>query len=161
MKRLARPVVNGVRRRNLRHFVAAETEDESPMHDNRPSSPRSSHAGCPVRHDNHVQEKPRVPIQNQPVKDFTDIPGPKGLPIIGSALDFMVSTRHKILERNRAQYGPIFRESVGPMQSVNLCDPQDVREMYRKEGAFPHRLEVPPWKLYRELKGLPFGIVMG
>ncbi|XP_064639769.1 sterol 26-hydroxylase, mitochondrial-like [Lineus longissimus] len=163
MKRLARPVLNDFRRRSLRHSSKATAEEETdvtecPMHDNRASSHA---AGCPVRHDNHDPENTRVPSHNQPIKDFTDIPGPKGLPILGSALDFMVSTRHKILERNRAQYGPIFREKVGPMQSVNLCDPQDVREMYRKEGSFPHRLEVPPWKLYRELKGLPFGIVMG
>ncbi|XP_074644453.1 1,25-dihydroxyvitamin D(3) 24-hydroxylase, mitochondrial-like [Tubulanus polymorphus] len=98
--------------------------------------------------------------KNDVSKVLTDIPGPRGLPVFGSALEFLVPTRHRILERRSKEYGPIFRERVGPMQSVNLCDPTDVEHALRNEGKHPHRLEVPPWKEYRQMKGLPFGLVI-
>ena len=89
------------------------------------------------------------------MKAFTDIPKVRGLPIIGTALDY---TRNQFkgkpfimpLERQKL-YGNIYRERPmpnGPEFLVTL-DPSDVEKVFRVDGKEPHR---PTFSVFDEAR---------
>ncbi|XP_066267336.1 probable cytochrome P450 49a1 [Branchiostoma lanceolatum] len=98
-------------------------------------------------------------------RPFDEIPGPKGLPLIGTALEytplgrFPVKTnlRDSFRERTRT-YGIIYREKLGPMDLVVISDPKEIEKVFRNEGRYPERLPLMSMKIYRELKKLPAGV---
>ncbi|XP_066267300.1 probable cytochrome P450 CYP44 [Branchiostoma lanceolatum] len=99
-------------------------------------------------------------------RPFDEIPGPKGLPLIGTAWDytpfgrFPVKTnmRDSFRERTRT-YGSIYREKLGPLDLVVISDPKEIGKVFRNEGRYPERLPLMSIKTYRELKKLPVGLV--
>ncbi|XP_035690058.1 probable cytochrome P450 49a1 [Branchiostoma floridae] len=100
-------------------------------------------------------------------RPFEEIPGPKGLPLIGTALDytpfgrFPIKTNLRDSYRERTKtYGSIYREKIGPRELVVISDPKDIQKVYRNEGRYPERPQVDSIKTYREMKKLPAGIVV-
>jgi len=55
-------------------------------------------------------------------RSISDLPGPKGLPVIGSALQVRPQTMHQTAEKWCAEYGPMYRFSVGPREIVVIGD---------------------------------------
>ncbi len=78
-------------------------------------------------------------------KPFKDIPGPKGLPLIGTALDYRNDkhTMSKVIKKRIDKYGPIYREAIFPglPEQVIVHDPKDVETVFRAGGEWPQRPE--------------------
>jgi len=55
-------------------------------------------------------------------RSISDLPGPKGLPAIGSALQVRPQTMHQTAEKWCEEYGPMYRFRVGPRQIVVIGD---------------------------------------
>ena len=78
-------------------------------------------------------------------KQFQDIPGPKGYPLIGTALDYRNDkyTMSNVMKKRFDKYGPIYREAIFPglPEQVVVCAPQDVETVFRVDGEWPKRPE--------------------
>ncbi|XP_061192018.1 cytochrome P450 10-like [Saccostrea echinata] len=104
-------------------------------------------------------------IQTSSVKSFDNIPGPKGLPVVGTLFDYMKKDGfrfNKMFEayRQRAlQFGPIFKENIANISTVVISDPVEYNKVIRVDGKFPERHLMEPWHHYRELKKLGQGLV--
>ena len=81
------------------------------------------------------------------VQSFDEIPGPKGLPVIGNVWrylpvigEFQLEKLDDIGRTLHQRYGPIVREHVfGHLNIVHLFDPLDMEVMFRNEGRYPER----------------------
>lgn len=58
-----------------------------------------------------------------PKRKLEDLPGPKGLPLIGNLHQIDLSRFHLILEGWAAQYGSLFRIRIGSRRSIVVSDP--------------------------------------
>lgn len=66
-----------------------------------------------------------------------DLPGPRGLPVLGNTLQIRVSRMHAILERWAAEYGPLYRFRLGPSRVVGVADPGVSEQILRaRPGSF-------------------------
>ncbi|KAL8570631.1 hypothetical protein ACOMHN_039068 [Nucella lapillus] len=107
------------------------------------------------------QETSEVPA----VQPFEAVPGPKGLPLVGTLFDYFKKdglSFSKMFEAYRArslQYGPVYKEQIGPVQMVVISDPHQYSKVIRAESKYPHRREMEPMAYYREQKGLDLGLV--
>jgi len=99
-------------------------------------------------------QKEQLQEEEVNAKSFTDIPGPKGLPIIGNLLELpkMIKDKnqHELLLENFQKYGPIWRQKMGNMVIVNTCDLVAVEKLHRLEGKYPRRIILEPWKHWRK-----------
>nr|XP_034307414.1 probable cytochrome P450 CYP44 [Crassostrea gigas] len=118
-----------------------------------------------VTTDQNHETKPNSSIQN--VKPFKDIPEPKGLPYLGTLLQyrkgpFQRFTVDKYQDAHMSrykEYGPIVKETFAGVTFVRIYDPDDVRTVFLNEDKQPN---VSPLlvttKLYRQQRGLSPGI---
>lgn len=58
------------------------------------------------------------------------------------------------------KFGKIFRMKMGSFESVNIGAPCLLEALYRKEGNYPQRLEIKPWKAYRDLRDEAYGLLI-
>ena len=100
------------------------------------------------------------------VKPYSAIPMKKGLPFLGRGLDYMGQDvrgkAYKVFFSRVNELGPIFRErfmSTLPEMLV-VCDPNDVEIVFRADGVWPIRPNIPIWEEFRKLQKIPLGIVM-
>ena len=104
--------------------------------------------------------------EQQDVKPFSAIPGPKGWPVIGNMFEAMrggamSGQLHKYFAKQHKKYGPIFKEHVGPgYKAVQIMDPADVEQIFRHEGKYPRRTAFTPFLLYRKESGKPLGLLI-
>ncbi|KAJ8960832.1 hypothetical protein NQ318_020128 [Aromia moschata] len=86
--------------------------------------------------------------------DFRDIPTPKRLPVVGTALSLLAaggaSKLHEYVDKRHRQLGPIFRDNVGPVTAVFLSDPEVMRSVFAQEGKYPLHIKPEPWLVYNE-----------
>ena len=87
-------------------------------------------------------------VQETSAKSFDEMPGPKGLPLIGTFLDYTkdlgggvrgYQRMHEMQQQRAQQYGPIFREKIFDRQTVTISNPNDVEYLFRNEGKWPRR----------------------
>ncbi|XP_022312941.2 cytochrome P450 10-like [Crassostrea virginica] len=103
--------------------------------------------------------------QTSSVKPFDSIPGPKGLPVIGTLFDYMKKDGfrfNKLFEayRQRAQvFGPIFKENIANISTVVITDPTEYNKVVRADGKYPKRHQMEPWYHYREQRNRGQGLV--
>ena len=87
-------------------------------------------------------------------KPFSEVPGPKGWPVIGNLLTLpkmiRAKNQHEVLLENFEKYGPIWKEKMGAMEIVNLSDVAAVEKLHRLEGKYPRRITLEPWRHWRE-----------
>ena len=57
------------------------------------------------------------------------------------------------------EYGPVYKEQLGPVQMVVISDPAEYSKVIRSEGKYPNRREMEPMAFYRKQKGLDLGLV--
>lgn len=103
----------------------------------------------------------------QNVKPLKDIPGPKGLPYLGTILQyrkgpfqrFTVDRYQDALISRYKEYGPIVKETIAGVTFVRIYDPDDVRTVFLNEDKQPHVAPLlDTTKQYREQRDLSPGI---
>ncbi|XP_062593652.1 probable cytochrome P450 CYP44 [Saccostrea cucullata] len=104
---------------------------------------------------------------SQKIKPFKDIPGPKGLPFLGTILHyrngpfrkFTVDRYQDALISRYKEYGPIVKENIAGVTSVRVFDPDDVRTVFLNEDKQPHVAPLlDTTKQYREQRDLSPGL---
>ncbi|RDD43577.1 Epithelial cell-transforming sequence 2 oncogene-like [Trichoplax sp. H2] len=85
----------------------------------------------------NLDHKPNGNNESVEVKPFSEIPGPKGLPLIGSLLTvlkndgYYIKKTHLYMIMNAKKYGRIHKDKMGNFEYVLVYKPEDV-EMYRQ-----------------------------
>jgi cytochrome P450 len=101
----------------------------------------------------------------QSSKPFSEIPGPKGLPLIGNVVglvNFLWNREdwHTQAKKQFAKYGPIFKQKTISLELVHLAAVDAVETVHRLDGKYPRRFIVNCWKNWRAERGLAFGILI-
>nr|XP_033818674.1 1,25-dihydroxyvitamin D(3) 24-hydroxylase, mitochondrial [Geotrypetes seraphini] len=95
---------------------------------------------------------------------LSSIPGPTNWPVLGSLLDILrkggLKRQHKTLADYHRQFGKIFRMKLGSFDSVHIGSPCLLEALYRKESTYPQRLEIKPWKAYRDFRDEAYGLLI-
>ena len=95
---------------------------------------------------------------------FSNIPGPKGIPYLGSWLDYKlnpekINRRDIVIKEFQSRYGNIVKETIAGKEIVHIFHPDYIRKVYEEEGKYP---TIPPLldtvKLYRKDKDLAPGL---
>lgn len=98
-------------------------------------------------------------------RPFSEVPGPRGLPIIGTLLDYMkkdglsFSKMFEAYRQRSLQYGPIFQEQITTVKTVVISDPDEYSKIIRAEGRMPIRREMEPMAYHRVKNNLHLGLV--
>lgn len=76
----------------------------------------------------------------RPRRRIADLPGPRGLPLVGNGLDLEVPRLHLVLEEWARTYGPVYAMRAGPRTFVAVSDPELIEsalrarpEVYRRD----------------------------
>jgi cytochrome P450/nitrite reductase/ring-hydroxylating ferredoxin subunit len=72
-----------------------------------------------------------APQASARAKRLEDLPGPRGLPLVGSFFDLDVERLHLVFEDWARTYGPAFVVRIGPRKLVVLADPQTLQTILR------------------------------
>ncbi|XP_019645640.1 PREDICTED: cytochrome P450 27C1-like [Branchiostoma belcheri] len=122
-----------------------------------------------------VQAYSKATVSTSPAEDhsqarpFSDIPGPPSVPFFGSFFHLWwegllakekFKKNHIMGTEFFRQYGPIYRFKVVNVDLVLMKDPEAVKELFKKEGKYPTRLDIKPWRRYREISGKPKGVAL-
>nr|QTM97418.1 Cytochrome P450 [Sitophilus oryzae] len=95
-------------------------------------------------------------------RTIEDVTGPKGLPVIGTTLSLLMAGStpklHYYIDKRHQQYGPIFKESVGPVPCVFISDPKAMRAVFTHEGKYPIHILPEAWTTYNVLHNVSRGI---
>ncbi|XP_036427126.1 1,25-dihydroxyvitamin D(3) 24-hydroxylase, mitochondrial [Colossoma macropomum] len=95
---------------------------------------------------------------------LSSIPGPTNWPLLGSLVDLLrrggLKRQHEALIDYHKKFGKIFRMKLGSFESVHIGAPCLLEALYRKEGSYPQRLEIKPWKAYRDLRDEAYGLLL-
>ena len=88
-------------------------------------------------------------------KPFSEIPGPRRLPFVGSSLSFLSQVGKKPIYQAQKEwmekYGNVYRIKVPTFpELIMIHDPQDIEVMYRAEGKYPSRAPFQAWKQARD-----------
>jgi len=75
-----------------------------------------------------VRPEPRAA---SPLRTLDDLPGPRGLPILGNALQIDATRLHSILEDWAKTYGPMVGARLGPQRLVVVSDPKVAEPLFR------------------------------
>ncbi len=68
-------------------------------------------------------------------RSIRDLPGPRGLPLIGVAHHLRPTNIHAIIERWCDRYGPIYRVDLGRRRFLVIADPDAINTVFRER---PH-----------------------
>ncbi|OWF54646.1 probable cytochrome P450 CYP44 [Mizuhopecten yessoensis] len=99
-------------------------------------------------------------------KPFSDIPGPTGLPFIGTLMQYTgpfrkydIDNYQAVLESRWKEFGPVLRETIGNRTAVRLFDPDHVQAVYQHEGVWPNIVPIlESSRKYRESKDMSPGL---
>ncbi|KPP61002.1 1,25-dihydroxyvitamin D(3) 24-hydroxylase, mitochondrial-like, partial [Scleropages formosus] len=95
---------------------------------------------------------------------LSSIPGPTNWPLVGSLVDLLrkggLKRQHEALIDYHKKFGKIFRMKLGSFESVHIGAPCLLEALYRGESSYPQRLEIKPWKAYRDLRDEAYGLLI-
>lgn len=95
---------------------------------------------------------------------LNSIPGPTSWPLVGSLIELVrkggLTRQHDVLIEYHKKYGKIFKIKLGSFESVHIGAPCLLEALYRKESVYPQRLEIKPWKAYRDLRNEAYGLLI-
>lgn len=75
------------------------------------------------------------------MKRIADLPGPRGLPILGNLLQIDASSLHLIAEKWSRQYGEVFRFRIGRRELLALANPETIAAVLRERPDGFYRTE--------------------
>ncbi|XP_018090434.1 1,25-dihydroxyvitamin D(3) 24-hydroxylase, mitochondrial isoform X1 [Xenopus laevis] len=105
-----------------------------------------------------------LPAPSSCPHSLASLPGPTKLPILGSLLDILrkggLKRQHEALASYHKQFGKIFRMKLGSFDSVHIGAPCLLEALYREESNYPKRLEIKPWKAYRDYRDEAYGLLI-
>ncbi|ELT96518.1 hypothetical protein CAPTEDRAFT_143013 [Capitella teleta] len=107
----------------------------------------------------------QVVRKEKKLKPFKDIPGPKGLPVIGTLLEFTkkdglkFNKMFEVMTSRSKEFGPVYKERIGMIESVIVSDPHEYAKVIQVDGKHPHRIELFPMVHYRQKKKMALGTV--
>ncbi|XP_077191763.1 1,25-dihydroxyvitamin D(3) 24-hydroxylase, mitochondrial [Paroedura picta] len=105
---------------------------------------------------------PVCPFHARPSLDA--LPGPTKWPLVGSLFDVLrkggLKKQHETLAYYHQKFGKIFRMKLGAFDSVHIGAPCLLEALYRKESSYPQRLEIKPWKAYRDYRDEGYGLLI-
>jgi len=110
--------------------------------------------------------RPLVTAPIAEAKPFSEVPGPRRLPLVGSALSFLFEINRKLpirqLQKGWMQkYGMIYRAKVPTLPEVVVIhEPQDVEALFRAEGKYPSRAPFQIWKQARNELKMEMGVLL-
>ncbi|XP_067442146.1 1,25-dihydroxyvitamin D(3) 24-hydroxylase, mitochondrial [Thunnus thynnus] len=109
-------------------------------------------------------EAARCPHAASRAHSLDAIPGPTNWPLVGSLVQLLrkggLTRQHEALVDYHKKFGKIFRMKLGSFESVHIGAPCLLEALYRKEGSYPQRLEIKPWKAYRDLRDEAYGLLI-
>ena len=79
---------------------------------------------------------------DNPPRPYKDLPGPRGLPFIGTALDYVNQNKlSRVVQQRVDKYGMTYKEKMFPglPKQVVTCNPKDVETVLRADGPWPYR----------------------
>jgi cytochrome P450 len=85
-----------------------------------------------------------------PLREPRALPGPRGLPLIGSLHQWDLSRVHVILERWAREHGPIFRLRLGPQPMIVISDPDATMSVLR-DRPHDYRRHFALRSIFREM----------
>lgn len=101
-------------------------------------------------------------LADTPAGGLSEMPSPRGLPVIGTMLDLITAggapRLHEYVDARHRQLGPVYRESIGPVSGVFVSDPNEMRRVFSLEGKYPKHLQPDPWILYNKMYGCKRGL---
>ncbi|XP_045151416.1 1,25-dihydroxyvitamin D(3) 24-hydroxylase, mitochondrial [Echinops telfairi] len=127
----------------------------------KPPRPVTATACAPPR----PREVPLCPlVAHGEAQNAAALPGPTNWPLLGSLLEILwkggLKKQHDTLAQYHQKYGKIFRMKLGSFDSVHLGSPSLLEALYRTESAYPQRLEIKPWKAYRDYRQEGYGLLI-
>jgi cytochrome P450 len=72
---------------------------------------------------------------------MADLPGPRGLPVLGNLLQTRTGSLHLIAERWSRTHGECFRFRIGPREILALANPETIAAVLRERPDGFHRTE--------------------
>ncbi|XP_055984770.1 cholesterol side-chain cleavage enzyme, mitochondrial [Sorex fumeus] len=96
-------------------------------------------------------------------RPYTEIPSPGDNGWLNLFHFWRENGSHRIhyhQKQNFQKYGPIYREKLGTVDSVYIINPEDVALLFRFEGSYPERYQIPPWVAYHQHFRRPVGVLL-
>ncbi|KAM5246231.1 1,25-dihydroxyvitamin D(3) 24-hydroxylase, mitochondrial [Ctenodactylus gundi] len=97
-------------------------------------------------------------------QDAAALPGPTSWPLLGSLPEILwkggLKKQPDALAEYHGKYGQIFRMKLGSFDAVHVGSPALLRALFHAESPHPQRLEVRPWKAYRDLRREGYGLLI-
>lgn len=94
--------------------------------------------------------------------DFTQIPTPKRLPLVGTTFDLLAAGGapflHKYCDSRHKSLGRLYREKIGDLDCVFIADASLMQRVYSNEGQYPVHSVPEPWTIFNDLKGIQRGL---
>lgn len=90
---------------------------------------------------------------NAPLREITDLPAPRGLPILGNALQVEATRLHAICEEWRRQLGDYYRFSIGKRKFLVVGDADAIAQTLRDRPDGFQRTE----RLNKSARAMGFG----
>ena len=101
------------------------------------------------------------------VRSLKEMPGPRGLPLFGTALEWARGGRmdkmSEVIRQRIDKYGTIYREKMFPGMplQVVIAEPRDVEVTFRADGQFPFRPEGGEAQIVARTKAkMPLGLFL-
>ncbi|XP_047629481.1 sterol 26-hydroxylase, mitochondrial [Phacochoerus africanus] len=103
-------------------------------------------------------EAPGTGPGDRRLRSLKELSGPGRLRLLFQLLaQGYVLHLHQLQVLNKAQYGPMWINYVGPQIHVNVASAPLLEQVMRQEGKYPVRNDMDLWKEHRDLQGLTYG----
>lgn len=101
-------------------------------------------------------------ISSSSSSSLSEIPQPRGLPLIGTTLALVAEGAapklHIYIDKRHKQLGPVFQDKIGPISAVFIADPEEMRTVFAQEGKYPRHVLPEAWLVYNRLYGCSRGL---
>ena len=74
------------------------------------------------------------------MRTLTDLPGPRGLPLVGNLLQLDLKQLHRVLERWCNEFGPLYTFKLGRKPVVVIADPELIQTILRQRPTVYRRV---------------------